>query len=130
MRAMTLNIPELRKLLAEATPRPWEVATYTDSDYSIEICHGLSIAPNGIKTAEWICEVGDGTGCISEVVEANVNLILATINALPDLLDEIERLRMALVSIRDGTYSTAHSERGAARVALAGQKKPDAKPNG
>ena len=111
---MTLNIPELRKLLAEATPRPWEVATYTDSDYSIEICHGLSIAPNGIKTAEWICEVGDGTGCISEVVEANVNLILATINALPDLLDEIERLQ--------------RFERQISRRPTA-QEKPDAKPD-
>lgn len=73
---MTVDCTGLRTLLGLATPGPWE-----HSDQGV---YGVSIqAPSG-SVAQW-----DDL----PLSEEDAALITATINALPALLDEIERLR-------------------------------------
>lgn len=71
----TPDIAALRKLIADASPGPWEVAD-----------DGL------VWTTEPI--PGDPVSGSTEVEDAR--LIAAACNALPHLLDEVERLRRRL----------------------------------
>ena len=81
----TINIPELRRLLAEATPGPW-------NDTGIKRDDGL---------LGWVITGDDGND-VCQTIETykttNASLIAAAVNALPALLDERERLREALRS--------------------------------
>ena len=68
----------------------WVTPGYCDSDTQIDICSELLEDSIGQKSANWICSVdGDGTGEITERMEADARLIMAA----PDLLAENERLK-------------------------------------
>ena len=84
----TINIPELRRLLAEATPGPW-------NDTGIKRDDGL---------LGWVITGDDGND-VCQTIETykttNAALIAAAVNALPALLDAADReekLREALRS--------------------------------
>lgn len=74
---------ELEKLLAAATPGPWEVSERT-KDWRPQV---VSTEHGPICTMH-IPEVGDA--------DPNAALICAAVNALPELLEENEKLREAL----------------------------------
>jgi hypothetical protein len=67
------DIQQLRDLLAAATPGPWIV----NDDDTISLASG--------EKAAW-----------RQAHRANCALIVAAVNALPDLLDEVNRLRVAV----------------------------------
>ena len=64
------DIAELRRLLAAASPRPWKHVSWWDQCEDAIIC------------------------------EQDLALIAAAVNALPDLLDEVERLRAENARLR------------------------------
>lgn len=101
---------ELRRLCEAATPEPWELDGWSDSDDHISICHNPSDV-GGITTAAWIGDIDDGGGDITDEVEANAKLIAAARNSLPGLLDENGKLRTELEQLR--------AERDQARAACA-----------
>lgn len=92
---MTIDIPKLRALLAEATPGPWFAGD--------RACYGPKIFGTTPR-----CEGGDhllsGEGIVlgppeddyGDNHEADVALIAAAVNTLPELLDAYERLRAAI----------------------------------
>jgi hypothetical protein len=75
---MTIDIKQLRALLAAATPGPWS-----------EGVHG---------NANVVHFDGDDIRAVAEADASNAALICAAVNALPELLDEVEWLRVALES--------------------------------
>lgn len=78
MQAMTDKIKELRELLKQATPGPWKVV---EDD---EVVYGIAIRTETNTIAEW----DDFPLCQDDAA-----LIVAAVNSLGPLLDEIERLR-------------------------------------
>lgn len=80
---MTTDTAKLRELLAAATPGEWEVGSDNEQPFP-EICKG----PYPIID----CTIGE---CCYENM-ANATLIVAAVNALPAMLDEIDRIRAAL----------------------------------
>ena len=107
---------ELRRLLAEATAGPWEpvVWNYVSRDEAVERFrhmldeHGdalprIIVTPNDELTIAII-----GNGPASQV---NSHLIVAAVNALPALLDELDALRAVVGAARDerdDTYDSRH----------------------
>jgi hypothetical protein len=75
---MTTDIKELRRLLAEASPGPWDTNTSGEEEFDDLFDH---IRIDGLA---W--QLG---------TEEDARLIAAAVNALPELLDEVERLRGA-----------------------------------
>lgn len=71
-----IDIDELRKLLAAATPGPWVL--------------------NNIVVSAYICRSTDGHAFESILGLTNAELIVAVVNALPELLDRLERYERAL----------------------------------
>jgi hypothetical protein len=97
------KIAELKRLMAEATPGPWQKRPYVgDSDWCISICAGPEDIAFDRTKADWICDVEDGD-CnpldTTPAVVANAGLICTAVNALPSLLTDIEMLREALQAI-------------------------------
>jgi len=80
------DIEEMRLLLKEATPGPWR--WWTSNSH-----HRLSSDPSG-KDGDVIhaYRAKDGL-CVIAVKEADAALIVAAVNELPALLDELEALR-------------------------------------
>jgi hypothetical protein len=70
---------ELRKLLAAATPLPWY------GKWNISTAHGDLIASTDVSLAS-----------DPEESDANGDLIVAAVNALPALLDELDAVRADL----------------------------------
>jgi len=82
-------IAELRNLLAEATPGEWRVGT-EGSEGSHIYAPGVPVTTrNGItrETSKRIACIG---GLVQPQDGRNARLIVAAVNALPALLDEIE----------------------------------------
>jgi len=75
---------KLRELLAKATPGPWE-----NSNGHI----GLYIEERPEWSAIANVEHHPDQGASADEGNSNAALIVAAVNALPDLLDEVERLR-------------------------------------
>ena len=100
----TINIPELRRLLAEATPGPW-------NDTGIKRDDGL---------LGWVITGDDGND-VCQTIETykttNAALIAAAVNSLPSLLDERDRLREALQAVVNSFDAPHRVSRGAAVVA-------------
>jgi hypothetical protein len=80
------DIKKLRELLAKATPGPWVV----DEDNREGYKWNNHIVNNEGRIAFMAHKPGD-----NEQWEAAAHLIVAAVNALPALLDEVERLREA-----------------------------------
>lgn len=90
---MTIDIAQLRALLAKATPGLWSLGKpYTDDEGYREF--PLFASVNGTT----VCPVAVCLPFphVSGMQEANAAFIMAARAALPALLDELERLRAAL----------------------------------
>lgn len=100
-----LDLAELRRLLAEATPGPWRVAHVPDdrdpAEYLAELlsygsgrCWGLAVpiddATDINDEAKFPSITGNGP-----TSEQNARLIAAAVNALPALLDRLEAAESA-----------------------------------
>lgn len=83
---MTVDVAELRRLLAKGTRGPWLQGTHVDEPRALVSIEALDVSLLGTDA--------DGMAVVED--EADAALICAAINALPDLLDEVERLRDAL----------------------------------
>ena len=83
------TIAELKRLMAEATPRPWYRTGPLDEE-EIGVLGGQDMG---------LLSEPDGTDLIDDPREADYDLIAAAVNALPSLLDDIEMLREALQAI-------------------------------
>ena len=77
---MTADIPKLRELLAKATPGPWN-STTDHKGYMIDDGKGYCVA---------------GAGTLNQH-GADMDAIVAAVNALPALLSELEALREAII---------------------------------
>ena len=82
---MTTDTKRLRELLSKATPGPWE--------------------PTNTTTVNCNYACGSGPWIISDrndpQVIADAALIAAAVNALPELLDEVERLRTHVACLEE-----------------------------
>ena len=100
----TINIPELRKLLADATPGPWKAwQSRTNGKKYVSTLTDL-----GLAQINKLASPDDGA------------LIAAAVNALPALLDAAEReqrLREALQAVVNSFDAPHRVSRGAAVVA-------------
>jgi hypothetical protein len=90
---MTDMTDELKKLLAAATPGPWFVSGVR---FKMNGCewHSIQRHNKATKQDDNICCVGYDPR--TDEGRADAALIAAAINALPGLLDELERLREAI----------------------------------
>jgi hypothetical protein len=94
MTTTTEKIAELKRLMAEATPRPWYRTGPLDEEETGVlggVDMGLLSAPDG--------DDANQTNLIDDPKEADYDLIAAAVNALPDLLADIEMLREALKAV-------------------------------
>lgn len=93
---MPTDIERLRGLLADGTAGPWRAEPSCDEDENVYWSEDLNApvwlvaTPLTNDTATWL---------IDHIRESDATLITETINALPALLDEVERLREALRDI-------------------------------
>ena len=85
---------ELRTLLAKATPTPWMSASKPSSVCGWPVCGELGTAIATIQRLSF-----PGQPLIGEEI-ANAKLIPAAVNALPSLLDQIDRLTTDLAASR------------------------------
>ena len=88
------TIAELKRRLAEATPRPWYRTGPLDEEetgVAGGVRMGLLSEPDGDEAKQ--------TDLIDDPKESDYDLIAAAVNALPDLLADIELLRAALQAI-------------------------------
>ena len=93
------EIQRLRELLAKATERPWDVGDPTRGDSPLMVyCNDTT----GQRIADLTNEY---TFHSEEEKAANAALIVAAVNALPGLLDRVERMEEALRDARDGIRS-------------------------
>lgn len=102
------DIEKLKELLAKATLGPWEAFEYDCGDVSWYDhngpCPGI-FAPDqdcgivhwdGFKQQYWSSANGN-----QKQIEANAALIVAAVNTLPELLDEVERLQRSIELIME-----------------------------
>lgn len=90
MTADATKLAEIEARVKAATQAPWEVCGYSPTaDPSITIS-----GPD-----EYVCEVEDGTGNITPIVEANAQLIAHAPSDLTYLLSELRQAREALTRI-------------------------------
>ena len=89
---MPVDIPALRGLLAAATSRPWAVESRLGDTEEFILTYGRGRYELGVIGGYF-----DGPDLVDGGADAN--LIVAAVNALPDLLDEIEALRGALARL-------------------------------
>ena len=87
-----VDVDELRALLSTASPAPWRAVI--GEDQPVSYYRGLVGLAANADDGGYTSIVSDapGTRCVEKVAE-NARLIAAAVNALPELLDEIERLR-------------------------------------
>lgn len=87
-----IDIKELRALLSAASPTPWRAVI--GEDQPVGYYRGLIGLAANADRGGYTSVVSDAPGarCVENVPE-NARLIAAAVNALPDLLDEVERLR-------------------------------------
>lgn len=99
------DINQLRDLLRAATPGPWKNHTHEEDEGSdwATISATPVVARSGYK---WTPTVGVCDGGDSVENAKNATLIVAAVNALPGLLDEIERLKRACSMLNDEVSQT------------------------
>jgi hypothetical protein len=88
------DLAELERLHAKATPGPWEVDTCDDPDELRDDGWYFIWSDHGQVTTHWH----------SRNSRTNHQLIAATRNALPALLAEVRRLRLALQESDDAKW--------------------------
>lgn len=92
-RPVKVNLTDLQDLLDRATPRPWEIDTsYSSSLQDIAIVYGTDIEGDAIPRIS-AASIPSSRRAHEARQTANLHLIVAAVNALPELLGEIERLR-------------------------------------
>jgi hypothetical protein len=103
------EIKQARELCEKATESEWNIWVDYNDD---ELFRGAIISgeaeerKDGIVTADWICEVdSETTGHEPEEDAANLKFIAASRTLVPQLLDEVERLRGKLLQLYEA-YST------------------------
>lgn len=114
------EIARLRALEAKATPGPWKAL---NQSYRMRVYEVFAGGKN-VCTASTCCEDG--------MDEKDCNLIASSRNALPRLLDEVERLRadlreaLALLRLWSEEMGFMSDERYRRRDALLARNKEDA----
>jgi hypothetical protein len=108
------TIAELKRLLAKATPGPWEKRPYIgDEDWCISVCARPEKIGYDRTKADWICDVEDGD-CepldTTPAVVANAGLICAAVNALPSLLSDLEAAQKREQVLRERVQQVADSD--------------------
>lgn len=70
------------------TPGPWSVEPHSDTDEVINVVSEYEVRPDGIKVANWICELDAQLDCDVDTDEqlARMNADAHLIAAAPDLL--------------------------------------------
>ena len=76
------DLTKLKELLGKATPGPW---AYMDDGF----CGYIESAPSG----NWTSFGGEPSEGRLEGDDPNVQFVVAAVNALPELIAEVERLR-------------------------------------
>lgn len=104
---MTIDVAELRRLIQEATPGPWEVSLTT-----VVRGPGLPDTPVALLRAE---VEGRDRACAmfrGSLHGENATLAAAAVAALPSLLDRLEALEAAIVELERelATYRTVKKE--------------------
>ena len=94
-------VERLRELLAKATPGPWRVKTTGNIGCQIEAYRGRkdpTFMDDGMRSVASFqyCGPSDNYYEQQEVCAATGELIVAAVNALPALLDELDTLRTRL----------------------------------
>jgi hypothetical protein len=87
----TKQIDDIKRLLAEATPRPW----YRTGPLGEDETGVLGGVDMGLLSEP------DGTDLIDDPREADYDLIAAAVNALPALLDDLEAAQKREQVLRD-----------------------------
>ncbi len=99
------TLDELRALLSEATQRPWQTKNipYNKLDDPC-IFSGA--------TGQYVCQLVYDQQSITQrpEVDADAALIVAAINALPELLDRVERLEADMQVIAFGSRIVANAD--------------------
>lgn len=125
---MTTDIKHLRKLLAAATPGAWRVfgkETGVVGRYESDAVGSVEVGKVGDYRDKELLPYN------RERWDADAALIVEARNALPGLLDEVERLRaglkdalhaLTLVTERDGLLDDESDYEQRAHAALAGDK--------
>ena len=73
-----------------ATPRPWELAPYSDTDEHIDICAGYQVTGPNSSKADWIAEL------VAENVEGGIGTNQANARLIVQAVNERETLIAAL----------------------------------
>lgn len=94
------TIEKLRELLAKATPGPWELQDGCSWRRIGSRCDGDVLHPSVERDGYPDLSARDGR------LYPNLNLIVAAVNALPTLLDELERLQKENGEMRKALQST------------------------
>ena len=94
---MSIDLPALRALLEQATPRPWLGPRITDAWPPGHV---------GVYAVDEDGEPIDVIGCTGHILggdgaTSDAALTRAAVNALPELLDELERLRKRVSDLEE-----------------------------
>jgi len=93
------ELEELKKLLAEATERPWEAAVDHEYVMSPIVIHHYDVDADADGDprdyGKDICEM-----CDTGQEDANAALIVAAVNALPKLIARVEEMEAELEAAR------------------------------
>ena len=99
-----MNTTEIRELLSKATPRPWVVdgfAQRNEQQTRIALPDRYGIPGETVALALSSIDRNDATYISVPRAVRNAALIVALVNNAEELLDAVERLRDALIFIRD-----------------------------
>lgn len=121
---MTIDLDKLKALAEAATPGPWAICTAPDTNNRQAVCD---------HNFEYIARTDTYSIHPDESCEANAAFIAAARNAVPELVDEVERLRDRLRAVEAqndalGNANEAHVQRNAAiaRVEQAERERDEA----
>ena len=109
------TIARLRELKKLATPAPWTIET-SGNDYPVEVVHhsvNLRGEPDYLEVFMPAYSPAEGEYAESEEgVNIDVRYAVCLVNAVPDLLAEIDRLttRLSIAESRLGRVATDHPE--------------------
>ena len=109
MKTTPETIAELKRLLAESTPRPW-YRTGPLAEDETGVLGGIDMG---------LLSEPDGTDLIDDPREADYDLIAAAVNALPSLLADLEAAQAQVKVLREALLTLANAaENQAYRLAL------------
>lgn len=94
---MTIDTEKLRALLAAGTPGPWRAVI--EGDQPVVYYRGLIGLCANKNSDGYVSVVTEANARPVHDVKANAALIAAAVNALPELLNETERLRADLARV-------------------------------